>query len=422
MSKPLTRFSSRVFNKPHLIEPAKFEEILAAIGDRMGLAGAPGAWMDDTPASKPKALEVLDGIGVLPVEGTLVSKSAGMDALSGLTSYAALEADLAKLQGDSSVRGILLDIHSGGGEVAGLFSFARLIRASAKPVYAIAHHAAYSAAYLIAAAAERLYVTEDGGVGSIGTVLCRADFTKYDERQGLKYEFLYEGARKLDTNPHTELEDEGRKALKAEVSRLYNKFVAAVSDYRPLSEQVIRETEAGLYFGPAAVDARLADAIGTRAEALSALRARLDTNSGKRASVPNSPRKDTRMEQTEQQPAACAHNVDEIRAAAREEGRKAALADVDKQRTEAHQAGYTEALAYAGSIYTLCTTAGAAQMASDFIAKRTPAAEAGLALLKLKAQSDAPEIDTSHQPNLKTPTAPSNALVENMRARYPQSR
>jgi ClpP class serine protease len=49
---------------------------------------------------------------VVPVEGTLVRRTGGMDAESGLQSYDALSATLRQLAGDPAVDGIVLAIDS----------------------------------------------------------------------------------------------------------------------------------------------------------------------------------------------------------------------------------------------------------------------------------------------------------------------
>ncbi|TOL42864.1 serine peptidase, partial [Vibrio parahaemolyticus] len=69
--------------------------------------------------------------------------------------------------------GICLDIDSPGGEVAGCFDLVDLIYElrGKKPIYAILSENAYSAAYAIASAADKIYVPRTGGVGSVGVIV-----------------------------------------------------------------------------------------------------------------------------------------------------------------------------------------------------------------------------------------------------------
>ena len=73
---------------------------------------------------------------------------------------------------DPLVRGVILDVDSPGGEVGGLFDLVARIAALkasfGKPLWAVANEDALSAAYAIASAADRIYVTQTGEVGSVG--------------------------------------------------------------------------------------------------------------------------------------------------------------------------------------------------------------------------------------------------------------
>ena len=117
------------------------------------------------------------GIAVVPVYGTLVRRALGLDAASGLASYSELGAMLDAAAADPDVSGILLDIDSPGGEAGGVFELAQRVRAAdaIKPVWAIASDSAYSAAYAIACAASRVFITQTGGVGSIGVIAMHVD-------------------------------------------------------------------------------------------------------------------------------------------------------------------------------------------------------------------------------------------------------
>ena len=51
-------------------------------------------------------------LAVLPIHGTLVHRTGGMDAMSGLLSYARISDMLQSALGDPSIEGILLDVDS----------------------------------------------------------------------------------------------------------------------------------------------------------------------------------------------------------------------------------------------------------------------------------------------------------------------
>ena len=264
---PLPHLAARLFGTPLLVHRAKLDVILAVLGERLNLA-APQADLAIpvprvTPAQPP-------GIAVIPIHGTLVKRVLGVEAASGLTSYGGIAQELEAALADPLVQGILLDIDSPGGEASGSFELARQIRhaATQKPVWAVANDAAYSAAYALAASAQRLIVTETGGVGSIGVIALHIDQSAKDAQEGYRYTAVTAGAHKNDFSPHHPLSDEAKAELQAEVDRLYGLFVEHVTAMRSLNADAVRATEAGLYFGANAITAGLADAVSSFETAL----------------------------------------------------------------------------------------------------------------------------------------------------------
>ena len=263
----LPHLAARLFGTPLLVHRAKLDVILAVLGERLNLA-APAA---DLAIHVPRVTPAQpSGIAVIPIHGTLVKRVLGMEAASGLTSYGGIAQEIDAALADPQVQGILLDIDSPGGEASGSFELARQIRhaATQKPVWAVANDAAYSAAYALAASAQRLIVTETGGVGSIGVIALHIDQSAKDAQEGYRYTAVTAGAHKNDFSPHHPLSDEARAELQTEVDRLYGLFVEHVTAMRSLNADAVRATEAGLYFGANAITAGLADAVSSFETAL----------------------------------------------------------------------------------------------------------------------------------------------------------
>ncbi len=258
----LPHLASRLFGTPLLVHRAKLDVILAVMGERLGLA-VPAVDLA-LPSPKP-ATATPAGIAVIPVHGTLVKRSLGLEAASGLTSYGEIAAMLDSALADPLVSGILLDIDSPGGEASGSFELARRVRevTAIKPVWAVANDAAYSAAYAIAASSQRLFVTETGGVGSIGVIALHVDQSVKDANDGYRYTAITAGAHKNDYSPHEPLSDSAKTELQSEVDRLYAIFTEHVAAMRGLKLDAVRATEAGLYFGGNAVAQGLADGVQT---------------------------------------------------------------------------------------------------------------------------------------------------------------
>ena len=268
----MTYLASRLFGTPLLIHRPKLDVILSVVGQRIGLADVlPMPAMDLAVYQRPPAAAAPEGIVVIPIHGSLVKRSLGMEAASGLTSYGEIAAMLDAALADPQVSGILLDIDSPGGEASGSFELARRVRevAALKPVWAVANDAAYSAAYAIAASAQRLFVTETGGVGSIGVIALHVDQSVKDAKDGYRFTAITAGAHKNDYSPHEPLSDAAKTELQGEVDRLYSIFTDHVAAMRGLDLDAVRATQAGLYFGSNAVNQGLADGIQTLGATLS---------------------------------------------------------------------------------------------------------------------------------------------------------
>lgn len=278
----LPHLASRIFGVPLLVERGRLDAMLSVVGPRLGLSATPRAddGQDDgrrSDGSGPRVsrgcVVTPSGVGVVPVIGTLVARGGRITAdCTELRSYAVIKADLMAMLNSPHVRGVVLDIDSGGGEVANCLELAQHIasmRGRGKPIIAVANTAAFSAAYALATAADHILVPQSGGVGSVGVVAVHVDVSGEDEKKGHRYTYVAAGARKLDGNPHAPLSSEAEAVIAAEVERLYGLFVGVVAANRPgLSAAAIRATEAGLLFGDAAVKAKFADQIGGIEEAI----------------------------------------------------------------------------------------------------------------------------------------------------------
>ena len=143
----LPHLAARLFGTPLLIHQPKLEVILSVLGPRLGLperAGQGGYVRPEHPVN-----ESPSGIAVIPIHGSLVRRTSGLEADSGLTSYQSVQQMLDVAHDDPSIQAILLDIDSPGGESSGVFDLADKIRTIGlqKPVWAVANDMAFSAAY-----------------------------------------------------------------------------------------------------------------------------------------------------------------------------------------------------------------------------------------------------------------------------------
>ena len=267
----LPHLAARLFGVPLAIHRPKLDVILSVLGARIGLAdlAAPVGYTPAARAPGPPSGKV----AVIPIHGTLVRRTSGIEAESGLASYTGIAAQLDAALASPEIAAILLDIDSPGGESGGVFDLADRIRAASevKPVWAVANDMAFSAAYALASAATRVFVARTGGVGSIGVIAMHVDQSVKDAQDGVRYTAVFAGERKNDLNPHEPISNEAHAVLKAEVVRIYDLFVETVARHRGLDADAVRATEAGLFFGPDAVATGLADAVGSLEDALTQL-------------------------------------------------------------------------------------------------------------------------------------------------------
>ena len=400
----LPHIASRVLDTPLVIGQAKLEAILAVIGPRIGIEAPAPAVMNGTGGRRGGNLVTPEGIAVIPVFGTLVKRAGAIEAASGLTFYGHLEEQIMDAATDPAVRAVLLDIDSPGGEAAGVFDLSDLVyeARSLKPIWAVADEEAFSGAYAIASAAERLIVPRTGGLGSIGVVAVHVDRSARDAMEGFRTTTVYAGAAKNDFNPHETLKDGARRTLQAEVDRVYALFVDTVARNRGLTADAIRATEARLFFGEDAVRAGLADEVGTLRDALASLAATLaqpQTIVAAPAVLPSpashqpSNRKehvmndetDTAKTERETPPAPEPADTAPASEVAKPEPKTAEVVDLDKVRAEARGEGAAEA----GLIAELCTLAGMPERTADMLAKGFSADAVRRELLALKAGEDA---------------------------------
>lgn len=261
---PLIHLASRLYGTPLLIARPKLDVILSVLGSRIGLHDLALPDLDMAlPAPRQSVPSAQTGIAVIPVVGTLVKRAMGIEAASGLMSYDEIDDRLDTALADPQIDGILLDLDSPGGEAGGVFELAERIRAASaiKPIWAHANDAAYSAAYAIAAACQRLTLSQTGGVGSIGVIALHVDQSVKDAKDGIAYTAVYAGNHKNDFSPHDPLSPQASTVLQTEVDRLYDLFVNQVATMRGLDADAVRATEAAVFHGDQAVAAGLADAV-----------------------------------------------------------------------------------------------------------------------------------------------------------------
>jgi capsid assembly protease len=264
------RIAQRFFNQPLALLPAHallVAQLLREGGDSTALL--PAGMDEDRPERR--RYDVAGGVAVVPIRGCLVHGSAGW--WWGETPYGAIRANIAAALGDHDVKAIALHVDSPGGEVAGCFDLADAIYAmrGEKPIWAILDESAYSAAYALASAADRIIVPRTGGTGSIGVVTMHVDITRALDEAGITVTTIQYGERKTDSYPTTKLSDPALARIQADIDKMGDLFVETAARNRGVSAEKIRDTEAGTFLGADGVAVGLADEVLSPDEAFMSL-------------------------------------------------------------------------------------------------------------------------------------------------------
>ena len=198
-----------------------------------------------------------DGVAVIPVSGPIFRYANLFTEMSGATSVEVLATDFRAALDDPGIHGIVLEIDSPGGQVAGVSEFADQVAAAGKPTVAYISDIGASAAYWIASAADDVIIRDTAVGGGVGVVATLRRDTKDDRIQ-----IVSSQSPRKRVNPETE---SGRAVLQAVVDDIADVFIARVASYRGVSAEHVLEHfgQGGILVGRNAVSAGLADGLGS---------------------------------------------------------------------------------------------------------------------------------------------------------------
>lgn len=212
---------------------------------------------------------VKGGILMIPVKGVLLhgfSYAVGNYA----TGYEYIEQALKRGLNDPLVAGIALICDSPGGHVSGCFELGDKIYAarSRKSIQAFVYEHAYSAAFALASATDRITMSRTGGVGSVGVVTMHVSYEEALKKEGIQVTFIKAGKHKTDGNPYEKLGEDAKARIQKRIDEVYMIFTGAVARNRSVPEIDVRRQEALTFSATEAVDRLMADKISPMDEAL----------------------------------------------------------------------------------------------------------------------------------------------------------
>ncbi|MDY6879251.1 MAG: signal peptide peptidase SppA [Thermodesulfobacteriota bacterium] len=257
---------------PWMITRERLNEIRALYaahlrGDKIDIKGITAKVDVATGKRDKQSYEIVNGAAVIPLKDVITKNLTFWTFFFGGTSTLETAKLFTMAMEDPAVESIILDVDSPGGTVDGTQDLANLIYGSRgeKPIVTWSDGMIASAAYYIASAADRIYIS--GGtqeIGSIGVVTSHVDYSKLDEMRGIKETEIYAGKYKRIASSTEPLSVEGREYLQDQVDYVYSIVVDDVSKYRGVSiDQTLAMADGKIFIGKQAITAGLVDGVAT---------------------------------------------------------------------------------------------------------------------------------------------------------------
>lgn len=209
-------------------------------------------------------------VTVIRVEGTILAGDFSGGGYAG-SEYVGRQVRTAA--DDPFASAIVLRINSPGGSPAAAQEIVRDLEyaRAKKPVVTSMGEIATSAAYLIAAHTDRIYLSPDTMTGSIGVIWLFSDQSKMLEEEGEHVEVVKSGEQKDMTYPYRPLTENELRYAQQIVDESAGDFIADVTAQRPVDRSEIES--ARMIRGEEAIAIGLADEVGNLYDAIEGARA-----------------------------------------------------------------------------------------------------------------------------------------------------
>jgi signal peptide peptidase SppA len=241
----LPRFArlDEYFGSPWLVEPLAAQQLWEAAG-RLDLK----AHMEGDPP-EPLAVEMVPApngrtVAVIPISGIMMK---GRSSIGG-TSTIDVRRAIRNAVHDPGVSGILLNIDSPGGTVAGVEELAAEVRRAGarKPVWAQAEDLLASAAYWVASQARKVFANAQTAlIGSVGTFITIYDVSGAASAQGVRVLHFATGPLKGAGVAGTQITPEQSAYFQSVVDGTQVEFDRAVTGGRGFTAEQLKAVRSG---------------------------------------------------------------------------------------------------------------------------------------------------------------------------------
>ena len=182
----------------------------------------------------PKAYIAEDGTGVIPIAGVIGKSLSPLEKMTGAVDVSDIADTIDEYATNPQVTRIAFQVSSPGGTVTGVEELANKVRNIAKPTMSYTDTEMASAAYWVAAAADKVVASPSSTVGSVGVYMVVADYSEAAKAEGIKMIVIKAGQHKAIGVPGAEVTDAHQAHLQEGVDEIHADFKAAVLKTRKM--------------------------------------------------------------------------------------------------------------------------------------------------------------------------------------------
>ena len=202
-------------------------------------------------------------IAVIDVKGTIASEGESFGEV--IANSKQIVKLIRAAKDDDSVKAIIIDLDTPGGEVTASDEIYHELKLCGKPVVAMMNTMAASGGYYVACGANKIVANKFTMTGSIGVIISTVDVSGLLDWARVKPEFYTSGKMKAMLNPAKPTTEEEAKVVQALVMDAYKEFAGIVSEARNIPLEKITQGELGdgrVFDGEQALANGLVDQIG----------------------------------------------------------------------------------------------------------------------------------------------------------------
>lgn len=260
----LMRIKGSLTNTPHLIEQNSFNSIMEYVNSR--IRGDVEIASGNVGESSSKHFQYNEDTktGILSIEGSLTYKPTGWEPLCGGTSYVSLKEQMDYFA-EQGAKTVAMVVDSGGGHAFSMIDTANYIRKVASEsgikLTALVDGMSASAAYGLTVVADEIVATPSSMVGSVGVLIQLMSDSKALEKEGYERTFVTSSAGKIPYDDKGSFRQEFLDDLQSQVDSLYDDFSQHVADYRGLTQEAVKATDARMFMTKDALSLGLIDKV-----------------------------------------------------------------------------------------------------------------------------------------------------------------